>query len=191
MKFKDKHALETLPKTMAALIAKADALQAKLADPHSIRATVPASRRSPATLAKPSASSPRPKNSGWSSKSCARNSPAVDACGLLELIGDLVDAGLRADVVLAGRARDADRADHLIADLDRQPAGERQHAGILHRRRVTGLVLQRLAKAADGWLIGARGVSLAVGAFRRVQAGAVAAQLTIGKPSRSRTSTEP
>jgi ATP-binding cassette subfamily F protein uup len=33
MKFKDKHALETLPKTMAALIAKADALQVKLADP--------------------------------------------------------------------------------------------------------------------------------------------------------------
>jgi ATP-binding cassette subfamily F protein uup len=33
MKFKDKHALETLPKTMAALIAKADALQAQLADP--------------------------------------------------------------------------------------------------------------------------------------------------------------
>jgi ABC transport system ATP-binding/permease protein len=33
MTFKDKHALETLPKTMAGLIAKADALQAKLADP--------------------------------------------------------------------------------------------------------------------------------------------------------------
>jgi ABC transport system ATP-binding/permease protein len=33
MKFKDKHALETLPKTMAALIAKVDALQAKLVDP--------------------------------------------------------------------------------------------------------------------------------------------------------------
>ncbi len=33
MSFKDKHALETLPKTMAGLIAKADALQAKLADP--------------------------------------------------------------------------------------------------------------------------------------------------------------
>jgi len=32
MSFKDKHALETLPKTMAALIAKSDALQAKLAD---------------------------------------------------------------------------------------------------------------------------------------------------------------
>jgi len=32
MSFKDKHALETLPKTMAALIAKSDALQAKLVD---------------------------------------------------------------------------------------------------------------------------------------------------------------
>ena len=33
MNFKDKHALETLPKTIAALQAKADALQAKLDDP--------------------------------------------------------------------------------------------------------------------------------------------------------------
>jgi ATP-binding cassette subfamily F protein uup len=33
MSFKDKHALETLPKTMAALIAKSNALQAKLDDP--------------------------------------------------------------------------------------------------------------------------------------------------------------
>jgi ABC transport system ATP-binding/permease protein len=33
MKFKEKHALETLPKTMAALSAKANELQAKLADP--------------------------------------------------------------------------------------------------------------------------------------------------------------
>ena len=33
MKFKDKHALETLPKTMAALLAKATELQARLADP--------------------------------------------------------------------------------------------------------------------------------------------------------------
>jgi ATP-binding cassette subfamily F protein uup len=33
MTFKDKHALETLPKTMAALQAKANDLQAKLGDP--------------------------------------------------------------------------------------------------------------------------------------------------------------
>jgi ATP-binding cassette subfamily F protein uup len=33
MKFKDKHALETLPKTIAALNAKAGALQARLDDP--------------------------------------------------------------------------------------------------------------------------------------------------------------
>jgi ATP-binding cassette subfamily F protein uup len=33
MTFKDKHALETLPKTIAGLLAKADDLQAKLADP--------------------------------------------------------------------------------------------------------------------------------------------------------------
>ena len=35
MTFKDKHALETLPKTIAGLLAKADELQAKLADPQS------------------------------------------------------------------------------------------------------------------------------------------------------------
>ena len=34
MTFKDKHALETLPKTIAALQREADALQAKLADPN-------------------------------------------------------------------------------------------------------------------------------------------------------------
>ena len=34
MKFKEKHALETLPKTIAGLQLKADELQAKLADPH-------------------------------------------------------------------------------------------------------------------------------------------------------------
>jgi ATP-binding cassette subfamily F protein uup len=34
MTFKDKHALETLPKTIAALQREADALQAKLADSH-------------------------------------------------------------------------------------------------------------------------------------------------------------
>ena len=33
MSFKDKHALETLPKTIAALQAEANALQAKLDDP--------------------------------------------------------------------------------------------------------------------------------------------------------------
>ena len=33
MKFKEKHALETLPKTIAALHAKANELQAKLDDP--------------------------------------------------------------------------------------------------------------------------------------------------------------
>jgi ATP-binding cassette subfamily F protein uup len=37
MTFKDKHALETLPKTIAGLLAKADELQAKLADPQFYR----------------------------------------------------------------------------------------------------------------------------------------------------------
>ena len=49
MKFKEKHALETLPSTIAALNAKA------------------------------SASWRRPRSNGWSLKSCARNWPATDA----------------------------------------------------------------------------------------------------------------
>ena len=80
MSFKEKHALETLPKTMVALQAEASALQAKLDDPQFyMRATAPASKKSPPTSAKPSASWPRRKSNGWSSKSCARRSPAVEA----------------------------------------------------------------------------------------------------------------
>ena len=59
----------------------------------------------------------------------AVSSPWIPACAemtdidaSLQLRGHLVDAGLRAFVVLAGRAGDADGADHLIADLDRQAA---------------------------------------------------------------------
>jgi hypothetical protein len=37
----------------------------------------------------------------------------------LQLIGNLVDAGLRAIVVLARRPRDADRADDFVTHFDR------------------------------------------------------------------------
>ncbi len=45
--------------------------------------------------------------------------------GSLQLIGNLVDASLRADIVLAGRTGNANRADHLVADLNRQAAAQR------------------------------------------------------------------
>src|SRR6516164_5519128 len=43
----------------------------------------------------------------------------------LQLIGNLVDTGLRAVVILPGCARDADRADDFVAHFDWQSAGER------------------------------------------------------------------
>ena len=43
----------------------------------------------------------------------------------LQLIGNLVDTGLRAFVVLPRCARDADRADDFVAYFDWQSAGER------------------------------------------------------------------
>src|SRR5215467_5425301 len=49
---------------------------------------------------------------------------------LLQLVGDLVDARLGAFVILAWRTGHADRADHVVADLDRQTAGKRNHARI-------------------------------------------------------------
>ena len=53
----------------------------------------------------------------------ARGRPlsSPEAPMLLELIDDLVDPSLGADLVLvpAGRAGDADGADHVVADLDR------------------------------------------------------------------------
>src|SRR5262245_7913368 len=53
----------------------------------------------------------------------------------LELIGDLLDAGLDAGFVLvaAGSAGDADRADHLLADHDRQRAARCGEAGEILR----------------------------------------------------------
>ena len=77
MKFKEKHALETLPKTMAALLTpKPMSCRPSSTIRNSICATAPVSKKSPPTSAKPSASWPRPRSNGWSSKSCARNSPA-------------------------------------------------------------------------------------------------------------------
>ena len=44
--------------------------------------------------------------------------------GSLQLIGNLIDAGLRAVVVFPGCARDADRVDNLVAHFDWQSAAK-------------------------------------------------------------------
>src|SRR2546421_12454028 len=66
---------------------------------------------------------PSPAMTNWET-GCHVFTSRIDA-HLFELIGDLVEAGLGAGLVLvaAGRARYADRADHVFPDLDRQPAG--------------------------------------------------------------------
>src|SRR5205807_1841584 len=94
----------------------------------------------------------------------------------LELVGDLVDAGLRADLVLlaAGRAGDADRADDLLADLDRQRPPSGNHV-VEMNREVGGVLLDALDDLARGNAEGARRVGLAQAVLHGVRRGAVAA----------------
>ena len=77
LSFKEKHALETLPKQMAALQDEAKALNDGWATPASMDATprrLPTSRRaSPRRMP----SWRRPRRSGWSWRCCARTSSAV------------------------------------------------------------------------------------------------------------------
>src|SRR5437762_7936842 len=82
-------------------------------------------------------------------------------CGLFELVGDLVEPGLDAGLVLvaAGRARDAGRADHLVADLDRQRALRCDDAREVHRAGGR-VVLDPLHELARGDAESARGVGL-------------------------------
>jgi hypothetical protein len=73
------------------------------------------------------------------------------AVGSLELIGDLVDPGLRAVVVLARRSGYADRAHDVVADLDRKPAAKREDARVFLEPADAGSPSMRLTKSADGW----------------------------------------
>jgi len=73
--FKDKHALETLPETIAGLQTEASALQTRLGEPGSMRATVLASNKRPRRSASCSARSRRRRIDGWSWKCCAKSSP--------------------------------------------------------------------------------------------------------------------
>src|SRR5690349_7031322 len=97
--------------------------------------------------------------------------------GLVELVLDLVDAGLGADLILvaAWGAGDADRADRLLANHDRQRAargcdiGEEQLSG----HRVLPDVLGELAGRDPER---ARRVGLLPGIFERVDPGGVMAE---------------
>src|SRR4051794_36171880 len=60
---------------------------------------------------------------------------------LLELVGDLVDAGLGAGFILvaAGSAGDADGTNRFHADIDRQRAARRDHVAETQRAGIGGL----------------------------------------------------
>src|SRR2546423_13999794 len=96
--------------------------------------------------------------------------------GLLQIAGDLVDAGLDAGFVLvaARRAGGAGRADHVFAGLDRQRAARRDHVAEAKRAGIWGLgdVLGELAGVNA---LGARGLRLVHGVLHGVGDGGVAA----------------
>src|SRR5712675_2479369 len=97
---------------------------------------------------------------------------------LFELVGDLVEPGLGAGLILvaAGRTRHADRADDVLADLDRQPAGG--SADIAEPQRETGRVfLLPLPELAGRRAKRPRRIGLAKAVLDRVRRGVVAAQL--------------
>src|SRR5262245_27009850 len=79
----------------------------------------------------------------------------------LELVGHLVDAGLDAGFVLvaAGSAGDADRADDVLADHDRQRAARGGEAGEILGSHLR-ILLQPLFHLARRNPEGARGVGL-------------------------------
>src|SRR3989454_4809640 len=98
-----------------------------------------------------------------------------EAKGLLQELLHLLDAGVDALLVHAGRARQADAADRVAADLDRHAAVDRDHArqrGLLAPHR-TGLHL--LQEGLGGHPERARGVGLAARVLHRVRAGVVGA----------------
>src|SRR5438128_7267791 len=88
---------------------------------------------------------------------CAR----AAASGSLELIGDLLDAGLDAGFVLlaAGSTGGAGGADHLFADLDRQRAASGGEPAEILRPHLR-IFLQSFFHLARGNAEGARGIGL-------------------------------
>src|SRR5215469_4602171 len=96
---------------------------------------------------------------------------------LLELIGDLVEAGFGAGLVLlaARRTGHTDRADDLVADLDRQRALRRNDPAEMHRARGR-VVLDALDELARRNAKRARGIGLALAVLHRMRRGAVTTQ---------------
>ena len=78
-------------------------------------------------------------------------SAAAHPLNLLQLILDLVEAGLDAGLVLlaARRAGGAGRADHIVADLDRQRALRRGEAGQRDCRLICGSSFRRFSISPD------------------------------------------
>src|SRR4029079_6005313 len=95
--------------------------------------------------------------------------PCRRASHLLKEVGDLVDAGLRTDIVLSGRTGDTDGADDFIACLDRQPAAACQHARILPPADRLRSLAQPLDEVGGGLAERSCSIGLALGAFGRVQ----------------------
>ena len=73
LNFNEKHALETLPKTIAALHDEARALQRRLDDPALFARDRSAFDQALTRSAKCRQNWTRPRTAGWSWKSCARN----------------------------------------------------------------------------------------------------------------------
>src|SRR5580700_4287303 len=95
-----------------------------------------------------------------------------------QLVGDLVDPGLGADLVLvaAGRPGNADRADDFVADLDGQRPLRGDHVVQVHGEE-GWVLLVSVGDLARGDAEGARGIGLAKAVLERVRRGIVAAQL--------------
>src|SRR5689334_12032738 len=107
-----------------------------------------------------------------------RDLPTRSIGRLLELIGDLIEPGLSAGLVLlaAGGARDADRADHLLPDLNRQGALRRRGIGHMHGE-IRRVLLKPAGDLAGGYPEGPRRIGLAAAEIQSVRRGVVAAQL--------------
>src|SRR5262245_2589153 len=94
----------------------------------------------------------RPVASGCCDHEAAHDTVSgAAAARSLELIGDLLDAGLDAGFILvaAGSAGNADRADHLLADHDRQRAA-RGGKPVRYCAPICGFFFSRSSISPDG-----------------------------------------
>jgi len=105
---------------------------------------------------------------------------------LLELVGNLVDAGLGADLVArtagnvasrgGGRPGNADRADDFVSDLDRQAATSCAGTAKIDLGDGAGILGQTLGQFPGGSAKSERGIGLALAVLKGVRRGAVVAQ---------------